>query len=159
MSLDRYGARSFCRGYGAGGMAPFFTSDRERGFTLLEVMAALAILGMGVLMVIQLFSGGLGLARAARNHSGAVLLAREKMSETMADVDLQAGVTEGEAGEGARGFHWKVEVSPYESALTEDNMTMEIFKVVVSVRGRGRGHGAFTLSSLRSVWYEGGDEE
>jgi len=149
---DRPGAyRPALKASGAVGMRVVITAEGERGFTLLEVMASLAILGMGVLMVIQLFSGGLGLARAARDHSGAVLLAREKMSEVFVESDLQAGVIEGEDD---GGFRWKIEVSPYKSSLTENNAAMEIMKVVVSVKGTGRRRGAFKLTSLRSIWYE-----
>ena len=123
----------------------------QRGFTLLEVMASLAILGMGILMVIQLFSGGLGLAMAARGHTGAVLLAREKMAETLADVNLRSGVSQ---GDGPEGLHWEVEVVPYKSGLYADNPALEILKVRVSVRGEGKGQGGYTLTSLKSRWVE-----
>ncbi len=158
MQLDKYRSESPRLGYGGSGsvdMRPVFPLDDERGFTLLEVMASLAILGMGVLMVIQLFSGGLGLARAARDHSGAVLLAREKMSEALADNDLQTGSTE---GEDSRGFQWKVDVAPYKSVLTGNNMNLDIMQVNVSVRGGGKVKGAFALSSLKSNWYDEEEE-
>jgi len=119
-------------------------------------MVSLAILGMGILMIIQLFSGGLGLARAARDHSRAVLLAREKMAEVLTDENWETGVSE---GEGTGGFAWKVDVSPYESALTDDNVSLDIMKVDVSVKGHGKARGAYTLSSLKLIWYEDADEE
>ena len=123
----------------------------EEGFTLLEVMASLAILGMGVLMVIQLFSGGLGLAMAARGHTGAVLLAREKMAETLADADLSRGTSR---GEGPDGLEWEVRVEPYDTGLYASNPQLEVFRVTVSVKGEGRGQGGYTLTSLKSRWIE-----
>ena len=125
-----------------------------RGFTLLEVMASLAILGMGILMVIQLFSGGLGLARAARDQTEAVLLAREKISEALASAHLTAGVTRGEAPGGLR---WELRVAPYETDLRAANPALSIMSVEVSVRGGrdGRG-GVYRIRTLRTSWKDGG---
>ncbi len=124
----------------------------QKGFTLLEVMASLAILSMGVLMVIQLFSGGLGLAMAARDQTGAVLLAREKMDEVLARSELKPGTTRGEE---EKGLSWEVRVTPFETTLYGYNLSLDIKKVVVSVRGFGRGHeGAYTLTSLKSTWVD-----
>jgi len=159
MSLDRRRFERPCSSRGVfplSALEPRFSPKSERGFTLLEVMVSLVILGMGILMIIQLFSGGLGLARAARDHSGAVLLAREKMAEVLTDENWETGVSE---GEGPKGFTWKVDVSPYESALTDDNVSLDIMKVDVSVLGRGKVRGAYTLSSLKLLWYEDADEE
>ncbi len=114
-------------------------------------MASLAILGMGILMVIQLFSGGLGLAMAARGHTGAVLLAREKMAETLAERDIGTGTREGEGPEGLR---WEVKVSPYETSLYASSPSLEVLKITVSVEGEGRGQGGYTLTSLKSRWVE-----
>jgi len=159
MSLDRRRFERFCSSRGVfpiAALEPHFPPQSERGFTLLEVMVSLAILGMGILMIIQLFSGGLGLARAARDHSGAVLLAREKMAEVLTDENWETGVSE---GGGPGGFTWKVDVSPYESVLTDDNVSLDIMKVDVSVKGHGKVRGADTLSSLKLIWYEDADEE
>lgn len=134
-------------GYGASAPPP----ATEAGFTLLEVMVSLAILSMGILMVIQLFSGGLDLARAASDHTGAVLLAREKMAQTLVEKDLKAGVT---GGAGADGLQWKVEVSPYDNKIAAASEGLSIMKVVVSVKDAGKGEGAFTLSSIKSIWSE-----
>ena len=41
-------------------------SNRNQGFLLLEVVLALAILGVGLTVIIELFSGGLRLARVER---------------------------------------------------------------------------------------------
>jgi prepilin-type N-terminal cleavage/methylation domain-containing protein len=135
----------------AAGAAGASGAAGQRGFTLLEVMASLAILGMGILMVIQLFSGGLGLAMAARGHTGAVLLAREKMSETLAETGLRTGTREGEGPEGLR---WEVRVSPYETSLYASNPALEVLKITVSVKGDGKGQGGYTLTSLKSRWVE-----
>jgi general secretion pathway protein I len=47
----------------------------SRGFTLLEVLVAMAILGLAVVMLIQLASQGLRLVKASGDHQEAVRLA------------------------------------------------------------------------------------
>lgn len=53
----------------------------RRGFTLLEVMVALAILGLGLTSILSAQAGAFSSAVAARNMSEATGLARCKMSE------------------------------------------------------------------------------
>lgn len=131
---------------------PPVTGSREAGFTLLEVMVALAILGIGILMVIQLFAGGLGVAASARDHTSAVFIAREKMAEALTDGALRPKVLKGEE---PGGFEWRVDVSPYDNRLTEKVPGLEVLKVVVKVNDRGGSGGGFTLTTLKSIVSEG----
>ena len=57
---------------------------RERGFTLLEVLVALAILGLAVVAVIQGFAQGLRLLKLSGDHQRAVLVADQKIREVLA---------------------------------------------------------------------------
>jgi general secretion pathway protein I len=70
---------------------PKQTAPRSAGFTLLEVMVALAILGVGLVTVIQLYSGTLRTVEMAEYYTKAVHLAKLKLSE----AELAPGVTEG----------------------------------------------------------------
>ncbi|MFQ5480081.1 MAG: prepilin-type N-terminal cleavage/methylation domain-containing protein [Thermodesulfobacteriota bacterium] len=126
-------------------------ADREAGFTLLEVMVSLAILGIGILMVMQLFSGGLGLAVASSNHTEAVLLAREKMAETLVDKDLYPGVIEGTDDSGLR---WQVKVTPFTNANTDNNGYLYIMKIVVSIRKADKDEPVYRLTSMKSIFLE-----
>src|SRR5262249_60235587 len=70
---------------------------RDGGFTLLEVLVALVVLATTVVAVLQLFGGGLRLARNAGDHAEAALLASAKL----ADLDpgpLTEGTSEGTTG-------------------------------------------------------------
>ncbi len=66
---------------------------RTRGFTLLEIVVALAILGMGVAVVMQIFSGGLknihriDMAHQAMNH------AENVMNEILTNEAVQGEAT------------------------------------------------------------------
>lgn len=134
---------------------PPLRAGSEAGFTLLEVMVSLAILGFGILTVIQLFSGGLGLALAATDHAGAVSLAREKMATTLINNNILPGITEGGAEEkGEKGLRWQVEVTPVLNANTDDNVNLYIMKVVVSVRKAGSSEASYRLTSMKTVFLE-----
>ena len=122
-------------------------SGSQSGFTLLEVMASLAILGIGVMMVIQLFSGGLALAGRSRDHAGLALLAREKMTEAFLDSGLKEGASSGSED----GIEWKVEVSPFDAPDMETGPNVRILKVTASVNGAGRSASGFTLTALKTI--------
>jgi general secretion pathway protein I len=72
----------------------------EGGFTLLEVLVALAILGIAVVASIQGFAQGLRLLKLSGDHQRAILLADQKAREI---VEFEEGRQEGVEGE----FRWE----------------------------------------------------
>jgi prepilin-type N-terminal cleavage/methylation domain-containing protein len=70
---------------------------RDAGFTLLEVLVALVVLSTTVVAALQLFGGGLRLARTAGDHSEAALLASAKLSD-LEPGPLTEGQTDGTDG-------------------------------------------------------------
>lgn len=77
-----------------------------RGFTLIEVVVAMAILGVGLVVMIELFSGGLRLERTSEEFSQAVNYARMKMEE----ISLQEKIEEGaQSGQFDKFFRWETE--------------------------------------------------
>jgi general secretion pathway protein I len=121
----------------------------QRGFTLLEVLVALIVLSVAVVAALQLFGGGLRLARAAAEHQSATLLADEKLNESTLET-LEEGVTEGTEGD----FQWTRSVSfPRDLAPEEPDATrpetVRLARVSVEVRwGRNRH---VELATLRAV--------
>ena len=79
----------------------------EKGFTLIEVLVAVAILGVGLTIIIELFSGGLRLGRASEEYTKAVNYARMKMEEIAVKPTISEGSEEGEFD---NTFRWQVEV-------------------------------------------------
>jgi type II secretion system protein I len=59
----------------------------ERGFTLLEVLVALVILGTAVVAAIQGFAGGLRLLKLSADHQDAMQLADQKLREMTTPVE------------------------------------------------------------------------
>jgi len=72
----------------------------DAGFTLLEVVIALAILSLAVVTCIQGFAQGLRLLKLAGDHQRAMLLADQKAREV---VDPDEGKDEGTEGN----FRWE----------------------------------------------------
>ncbi len=77
---------------------------RTRGFTLLEVLVALAILSLAVVVSIQGFAAGLRLLKLSGEHQEAMLIADQKAREITAPT--QAGRESGTEG----AFAWEREI-------------------------------------------------
>jgi len=80
------------------------------GFTLLEVMVSVTIIGIALVTLIGAQSQSISIATASRFETTASLLARQKMTElTLAGFDeLQSD--EGDFDEDFSDYHWKVDI-------------------------------------------------
>jgi len=58
------------------------------GFTLLEILVALAILGLAITIILQLFSANLRALSVSGNYVSAVTKAEAKMREILDDTNL-----------------------------------------------------------------------
>jgi general secretion pathway protein I len=105
------------------------TMRSTRGFTLLEIVVALAILGMGVTVVMQIFSGGLknihriDMAHQAMNH------AENVMNEILSDEAIAGEVSF--ADDLDEEFAYTAEVRYWEAP--EDQLTIELVEPRVSL--------------------------
>lgn len=129
------------------GAARFISARDQSGFTLLEVMAALAITGLSILLVLQLFSGGLVSAKASKDYTDSAFHVREKISELLSDEDLDEGINSGATEDG---FEWTTEVSRYKTKLDEENPDLKILKITVKIRNP-EGRKEFSLETLKTV--------
>jgi general secretion pathway protein I len=107
---------------------------KNRGFTLIEIVVAMAILGVGLIAIIELFSGGLRLGRTSEEYTKAVGLARMKMEE----FALKENVEEGnEVGDFDQDFRWqvgvkKLDILPAEN-FTEFRPPVELYQIKVNI--------------------------
>ncbi len=83
----------------------------KKGFTLIEVVVGLAILGAGLMVIIELFAGGLRLGRVSEEYTRAVHYGRAKLEELTLKPSAEEGVEEGRFNET---YRWKVETKRME---------------------------------------------
>ena len=85
--------------------------DTRHGFTLLEVMVAMAIMAIGLTAVLGSHSQSVSLASEARFGTTAPLLAQGKMAELEVEAPEDLGDNSGDFGEEFPGYLWEVKVS------------------------------------------------
>jgi general secretion pathway protein I len=107
---------------------------QQRGFTLVEVVVAMAVLGISLVLIIELFSGGLRLARASEEYTIAGQLARQKMEEITLNNQFKEGVEEGEFDVT---YRWQVEMKKIDLLLfskeTDYEPPIDLYQIQVRI--------------------------
>jgi len=125
----------------------------RKGFTLIEVVVGLAILGVGLMVIIELFAGGLRLGRVSEEYTKAVNYSRMKLEELALKPPAEEGVEEGEFNET---YRWKIETKridllPFERD-TDFKPPVELFHVKVDVIWKsGLKERSVGLESYRTI--------
>ena len=106
-----------------------------RGFTLIEVVIALAILGIGLTVILELFSGGLRLARTSEEYTKAMNFAHMKMEEITSQQKIEEGSDEGKCDDET--FRWQVKIKKTDLLTIEKDSDfkppVELFQVIVNI--------------------------
>jgi len=89
----------------------------EKGFTLLEVMIAMAILATTLVVVFQSQSQSISMAGRARFETTASFLAQSKMAEVEATSPEDMVSDRGDFGDDFPGYSWQVAVTGTEIEL------------------------------------------
>lgn len=115
-----------------------------RGFSLLEVLVAFAILALTLGVLMNIFSGGLRNLGDGEQYTRAVLQAQSKLSEIGVSQPLTPGETSGEFGASSR---WTTQITPV--ALTPSG-NASLYQVDVTVQwGDGTKQRAVSLQTLK----------
>jgi prepilin-type N-terminal cleavage/methylation domain-containing protein len=130
---------------------------QPRGFTLLEVAVALAILGIGVVTVLQIFQGALRLQMRAAEQSRMVLAARQKMDGLLSepiDPEQRCG------GHLPEGFDCEVRLAkPVDLGMTDEEWE-EMGIPIPDDEGLGDaedGEPALYVVELKAPWHGAAD--
>jgi general secretion pathway protein I len=91
-------------------MASRNTQARSRGFTLVEILVALAILALTFGMSYQVLSTGLAWSDRSGAAQAATMVAGALLERVGHDIALADGTVEGRT---ADGFGWRIAVTPY----------------------------------------------
>ncbi len=104
-------------------------SEQDQGFTLLEVMIALAILGMTITVLLGLRNWNLDTRIFSQNVTTATLLVQKKLAETELAIDgpPEFGVTTGEFEDDAPGFFWRQIVSSTPLTIDVREVKVRVF--------------------------------
>jgi general secretion pathway protein I len=84
--------------------------DEDTGFTLIEVLVALAILAIAFGFVFRALSGGFDRLDRDQKNADALLLAQTTLARVGHDIALQDGAVDGRTEDG---FAWRIETVPY----------------------------------------------
>ena len=122
----------------------------KKGFTLLEVLVAMSVLSISLVVVLQLFSGGLKASRLSDEYTRGIFYAREKLDEILLAEELTAGVINGEF-EG--GFKWQAEAQPLDIPDSEGlRLPFRAFNITVDVGWQeGEREKHFSVSAVKLV--------
>jgi prepilin-type N-terminal cleavage/methylation domain-containing protein len=110
------------------------------GFSIVEVMIAMLVLGVGVVGVAEGIGTAVRSSREAQVHSAAALFAEGLIETLRAEGYLTDGVTEGECPTGLDAHRWRRTISPTELAGLHD--------VEVVIERQAGGGPVFALRTL-----------
>lgn len=82
----------------------------SRGFTLLEVIGAIAVLAIGFAVLLEATGASLALTRKAAVRTDVAAWARSKLDSAFVMQPPQPGVTHGQFD---RRYHWQLAVTPW----------------------------------------------
>ena len=84
-------------------------SSLSAGFTLLEVVVAMTIVGIGVVTLLEIFSVGLRLGSRSSAATEAMTYGRQAMDEILLRRKIEEGAQQGSLNERTR---WKLGIAP-----------------------------------------------
>lgn len=104
----------------------------NKGFTLLELILALAILSFGLIAIIGSFTAGLRASKLIQDEITAQSLAQQKMEELLMQESLTWGYSDGDFGPDYPLFCWQTEIIP------QDDPDLQKITLILSWKDRGK---------------------
>jgi general secretion pathway protein I len=107
-------------------------STGERGFSLLEILVAFAILALSIGVLLNIFSRGLRTAIVSEEYQQALAIAESQMARAGVEITLAEGYASGQV-DGK--YTWTIQGSPYLVAKDKvDAPPLEVTPFNVQVR-------------------------
>jgi prepilin-type N-terminal cleavage/methylation domain-containing protein len=120
----------------------------QSGFTLLEILVSIAIVGIAVTIVFQLFSANLRAISVSEDYASAIARAEEKMREILDDEKL-SDKSWSETTED--GYRIDYSISKVLEEKTE-NLQVEAFQIDLSIHWTtGMKNRSMKLSTIKTV--------
>jgi general secretion pathway protein I len=135
---------------------------QNRGFTLLEVLVATAIMGIAVAGLLNTISGAAHNAARLTEYDRGVLLAKSKMDELLAEPKLQRNVPM--VGEfdavrtGGIPCSWRAVIQPFETVPGSAPGTWDVDRIELEIDWMdGAVRHSFSLEGFRRGVLQAGD--
>ncbi|RJQ50271.1 MAG: prepilin-type N-terminal cleavage/methylation domain-containing protein [Nitrospiraceae bacterium] len=121
---------------------------RKEGFTLLEILVALAITGIALVVALELFSANLRNISISEDYVSAVSRAEARMREMMDSRDLQESAWTESTAEG-----YKIDISVSETLKERtQNLKVRLMEVDLTIHWtKAAKERAFILKSMKLV--------
>jgi general secretion pathway protein I len=125
----------------------------QRGYTLLEVIVAFALLALALTLLLGTLSGAARQVRWSGDAGRAALHAQSLLDQVGVGAPIEAGESGGEL-DGGR-YRWALDVRPWRDPSTPPDAPLEpaapqLFEITLSVRwGEGRPGDRVELRTLR----------
>jgi general secretion pathway protein I len=117
----------------------------ETGFTLIEMLVALAIVAVSMAVLFRVISDNLERARRARDEAAAMSLVQSLLAQSSSGIP-QPGVSTGKFG---NGFFWRLQTEPLGGRT---GWPVDAVTVIATVSWRdGSEAGSRTLTTLRVI--------
>ena len=131
------------------------TSNGEGGFALIEILVAVSVLAISLVVIFQLFSGGLKSRQLSEQYARGVFHAREKMAEILLIPDLSEGETQGEFEDA---YEWQAVITRVVSEEDEEkNLPVNLMSIWIRINWReGEKEKSFVIGTLKAVEKEKG---
>lgn len=117
------------------------------GFALIEILVAVSVLAISLVVILQLFSGGLKSRKLSEQYARGVFHAKEKMAEILLEPGLSEGETEGQFDDD---YQWQaviIRVVPDEDG---EKLPVDLLNVALRVTWRdGEKEKSFAISTLK----------
>lgn len=125
----------------------------RNGFTLLEVVVAMAIVGLGVTTLFEIFSLGLRLGTRSSKRTEATAYSRQAFDEMLIRQRLNDGGEEGSIG---GSYRWSVQVKPFQNDDPFSSTGWDLKEITLQMRYReGERERELELKTLRLVKKKG----
>jgi prepilin-type N-terminal cleavage/methylation domain-containing protein len=136
-------------------------SERESGFTLLEVLIALAVLAVGAALTLSLISGSLGNIRKVQLRARTIQHAETVMELSLLDESVRRPTTlQGDFEDGTR---WQVRIDEFQlpeapttalqlqEQLQQPDIGLRLFSYTAEVFAPGSAAPDYRLQTLKVV--------
>jgi general secretion pathway protein I len=122
--------------------------ERERGFTLIEVLVAFAVAAIVLVPLLRIFTSGLGALGSSERAATAALWAQSMIEARDGETPLGDGT---EGGDLPGGYRWQRTVTDYsDTDMTRQIAALVPYRVTMTVSWQERGRDrAVTLETLR----------